>query len=369
MEMQRGHMSTSQAGHLVLEGLVKKFDEVTAVADVSLTVPEGELIALLGPSGCGKTTTLRMVAGFIQPTQGRILVDGKDITQLPPYKRGMGMVFQSYALFPHMDVYGNVVFGLQMAKVPKSEARERVMAALKRVRLDQYAKRRISELSGGQQQRVALARALVTEPTVLLLDEPLSNLDAKLRDEMRDEIRSIQQDIGITTLFVTHDQVEALTMSDRVVVLNEGAVEQIGTPERIYEHPGTRFVADFIGRANFFPASVEASDATESRLTFAGGTTTVPVPITGHKEVSVMVRPHRIQLDAAGEKFAGSVKSVTYLGDIIQYDIDLGGTSIAVEVSSKSGLGQRFSVGQGVSVSWQQDDAMVFDPNGSVISA
>lgn len=360
---------TKEAEHLVLTGLVKKYDAVTAVANMTLAVPEGELIALLGPSGCGKTTTLRMVAGFVEPTEGRILVDGNDITNQPPYKRAMGMVFQSYALFPHMDVYGNVVFGLQMAKVPKEEARNRVMAALKRVRLDSYAKRKISELSGGQQQRVALARALVTEPTVLLLDEPLSNLDAKLRDEMREEIRTIQQEIGITTLFVTHDQVEALTMSDRVVVMNEGAIEQIGTPEEIYEKPATKFVADFIGRANFFPAEVASTDSAGSQISFAGGTTSVATPLTGYSDVSVMIRPHRIQLEPASGGFVGTVNSVTYLGDIIQYDIDLGGTEIAVEITSQSAADQRFTVGDSVSVSWQPEDALIFDPNGTVISA
>lgn len=361
-------MSNAQSEHLVLEGLVKRYGDVTAVSEMSLSVPEGELIALLGPSGCGKTTTLRMVAGFVHPNAGRILVGGNDITQLPPYKRGMGMVFQSYALFPHMNVYENVVFGLQMSRVPKQEARERVMAALKRVKLDKYEKRRISELSGGQQQRVALARALVTEPTVLLLDEPLSNLDAKLRDEMRDEIRSIQQEIGITTIFVTHDQVEALTMSDRVVVMSDGAIEQIGTPEHIYERPATKFVADFIGRANFFPASVETSDDKESQLTFAGGTTTVPVALPIDQDVSVMVRPHRIKLEVDHGGVTGTVKSVTYLGDIIQYDVNLGGPTMVVEVSSQSGLDQRFGVGDRVSVSWQKEDALVFDTSGSVLS-
>lgn len=281
----------------------------------------------------------------------------------------MGMVFQSNALFPHMDVFGNVVFGLQMAKVPRAQARDRVIAALERVQLGQYANRRISELSGGQQQRVALARALVTEPSVLLLDEPLSNLDARLRVDMRDEIRTIQRDSGITTLFVTHDQGEALTLADRVVVMNEGVIQQIGTPESIYERPATRFVADFIGRANFLPASVEASDSKGSRLRITGVTITVPVGIPDQREVSVMVRPHRIRLEADGDGFVGNVESLSYLGDTIRYRVNLGDTRVDVEVSSQGGERNRFSVGDSVSVSWNQIDAIVFDSAGFVISS
>lgn len=361
-------MSKRPEEHLVLDNLVKNYDEVTAVSNMSLAVPEGELVALLGPSGCGKTTTLRMVAGFIQPTSGRICVDGVDITHRPPYKRGMGMVFQSYALFPHMDVFGNVVFGLQMAKVPKSVARERVMATLKRVRLEGYEKRRISELSGGQQQRVALARALVIEPTVMLLDEPLSNLDAKLRDEMREEIRRIQQEVNITTLFVTHDQVEALTMADRVVVMNQGRIEQIGTPEAIYEQPSSHFVADFIGRANFIPAKVEAQDPRHSKLSLAGGSITVPGSLPAGQDVSVMVRPHRLTIRSQGEGFPGRVSGITYLGDLIQYDVVLGQTHVTVEQSSESAATKRFRIGDDVVITWQTDDSLVFDQGGSRIS-
>lgn len=226
-----------------------------AVDDVNLDVVQGDLIALLGPSGCGKTTTLRMVAGLLEPTSGQIIVNGNDVVSTPVHKRGMGMVFQSYALFPHMTVEENVAFGLQMQKVSRSEIASRTAEALEMVQLAHLKGRRPAALSGGQQQRVALARALVIHPTLLLLDEPLSNLDAKLREAMRREIRAIQQQSGTTTLFVTHDQDEALDMADRIAILNNGAIEQYDRPTEVYEHPATRFVANFVGKANFLAVS------------------------------------------------------------------------------------------------------------------
>ena len=243
-------LSTDSKAHLRLDGLTKRYGDALAVASLDLAVPKGELVALLGPSGCGKTTTLRMVAGLITPSAGRIVVGGNDITAMPPYRRDMGLVFQSYALFPHMTVAKNVAFGLEMRNVPQSEISARVKEALAMVRLEALAERKPRELSGGQQQRVALARALVIRPSILLLDEPLSNLDAKLRDEMRNEIRDIQQSLGITAVFVTHDQVEALSMCDKVVVMKGGKLEQIGTPVEVYEHPASPFVASFVGRTN-----------------------------------------------------------------------------------------------------------------------
>jgi putative spermidine/putrescine transport system ATP-binding protein len=355
--------------HLTLENLTKTYGTVTAVDEVSLAVAEGEFLSLLGPSGCGKTTTLRMIAGFVAPTAGAIALDGQPITTLPPYRRGMGVVFQNYALFPHLNVFDNVVFGLQMARVPKAEATKRVERALALVRLDGYGKRRIRELSGGQQQRVALARALVIEPTVLLLDEPLSNLDAKLREELRREIREIQRELGITSLFVTHDQVEALTMSDRIAVLNAGRVEQVGTPEDVYERPASRFVADFIGRANFLPAEVVGSDGAASQLAIGNaGNALVPQRLPVGKPVNLMLRPHRIRLEHAdGEGFLrGRVAGITYLGDLIQYEVDLGGTRLTAEQAS-GGLGAvRFAAGDEVRVGWAPDDGMVFEAESSL---
>jgi putative spermidine/putrescine transport system ATP-binding protein len=305
-----------------------------------------------------------MIAGFVAPTAGRIALNGREIADVPPYRRGMGVVFQNYALFPHLNVAENVIFGLQMARVPKADAQRRVERALALVRLEGYGRRRIRELSGGQQQRVALARALVVEPTVLLLDEPLSNLDAKLREELRQEIRDIQQELGITTLFVTHDQVEALTMSDRIVVLNGGRIEQVGTPEEVYERPASRFVADFIGRANFLNGEVVASDDGASEVAFGdAGSVVVAKPLPSREKVTVMVRPHRMRLsppDGEGG-ILGSVEDVTYLGDLIQYQISAGGERLVVEQGSRGEGSQRFGVGRRVRVSWDPGAALVFD--------
>ncbi len=249
--------------YLTLKNITKVFPprgsagEVTAVHDVSLDIKKGELVTLLGPSGCGKTTTLRMIAGFEFPTSGRITLDGQEINSLPPHKREMSMVFQSYAIFPHLTVFENIAYGLNVQRLSKSVIKERVDKVLGLVHLEGYGDRAPTQLSGGQQQRVALARALIMEPKVLLMDEPLSNLDAKLREEMRTEIRRIQKEMNITSVYVTHDQIEAMTLSDRIVVMNQGIIEQIGTPVEIYRFPNSRFVADFIGRANFVPGEVQ----------------------------------------------------------------------------------------------------------------
>ncbi|WP_153461821.1 ABC transporter ATP-binding protein [Sediminibacillus terrae] len=235
-----------------LSTITKRFGNVTAVKELDLKIKEGEFFTFLGPSGCGKTTTLRMIAGFYYPTEGKVKFNEKDMTTVPPEKRNTGMVFQNYALFPHMTVYENVAFGLKVRKTDKKETRSRVEDVLNKVRLGQYIDRQVSQLSGGQQQRVALARALVIEPDILLLDEPLSNLDARLRDEMRNEILRLQREYGITTIYVTHDQVEALTMSDRIAVFNFGECQQVGTPSEIYNKPVNDFVAAFIGETNLF---------------------------------------------------------------------------------------------------------------------
>ncbi|MCP3740343.1 ABC transporter ATP-binding protein [Rossellomorea sp. BNER] len=246
-----------------LEGIKKSFGEVVAVDKLDLSIKEGEFFTFLGPSGCGKTTTLRMIAGFYYPTEGTVKFGEKDMTKVSPEKRNTGMVFQNYALFPHMTVYENVAFGLKVRKLTKQETQKRVQDVLKKVRLDQYSKRQVSQLSGGQQQRVALARALVIEPDILLLDEPLSNLDARLRDEMRAEILRLQRDYGITTIYVTHDQVEALTMSDRIAVFNFGVCHQIGSPKEIYNEPVNDFVASFIGEINLLNCELTNSKGHE----------------------------------------------------------------------------------------------------------
>lgn len=252
---------------LELKGLVKRYGDFTAVEDCSLSVEQGEFLCLLGPSGCGKTTTLQMVAGFTQPSVGRIVLDGKDITELKPNKRGLGVVFQSYALFPHMTVHDNVAFGLQMRKVPGPALERQVAETLDLVHLGAFAQRYPSELSGGQKQRVAMARALVIQPPVLLLDEPMGALDAKLREEMQIELRALQRRVGITTIMVTHDQAEAMTLADRVVLMNKGRIQQIARPVEMYEEPNGRFSSTFLGKANFFEGErVAAGIAVRGRI-------------------------------------------------------------------------------------------------------
>jgi len=324
---------------LVLEDVVKVFParggsgEVVAVDHVNIEIGQGELVTLLGPSGCGKTTTLRLVAGFEFPTQGTIALDGKVINDEPPHKRDMSMVFQSYAIFPHLSVYENMAYGLKVQRLPKSEVRERVAKAMALVELSGLENRAPNQLSGGQQQRVALARALVMEPKVLLMDEPLSNLDAKLREQMRTEIRRIQKRLGITSVYVTHDQVEAMTLSDRIVVMHEGKIEQIGPPTEIYRKPKTRFVADFIGRANFVEATVR--DARDGHLVVdaLGTTMTVASPSESFKEgqtAMLVVRPEMVEIDHPGAQVEGIVRIANYLGNVVEYDVEVGGQLLAL---------------------------------------
>jgi len=287
----------ASGGGLVLRGVGKTLGGRSIVDGLDLTVAKGELVCLLGPSGCGKTTTLRMVAGFVEPDQGEILIDGRPVTTLPPERRPTAMVFQNYALWPHMTVFGNVAFGLKLRKLPKNEVRDRVGAALELVGLSHHIDSRPAHISGGEQQRVALARALVLEPQVLLLDEPLSNLDAKLRVRVRDEIREIQQRIGITTVLVTHDQDEALSVADRIAVMNSGRIEQLDTPSGLYDEPRTRFVAGFVGTMNFLPGSA-ASD-TSVRI----GNVTVPcdqLPVSVDGPGVFGVRPENVVIGGVG---------------------------------------------------------------------
>lgn len=335
------------SGRIVLRNLVKEFngrDGLTrAVDDVNLETQPGEFLTLLGPSGCGKTTTLRMVAGFETPTSGEILLDGADMTRLTPDKRPMSMVFQSYALFPHLSVYDNVAYGLKLQKMSKAEMDQAVESALTSMDLVKLARRAPNQLSGGQQQRVALARAMVMRPKVLLFDEPLSNLDAKLRVQMRTEIRSLQQRLGITALYVTHDQDEAMSLSDRIVVMNKGRIEQIGTPDEIYRRPATVFVADFIGSANFLdPSHVDVVGDT-ARVDILGTQRELPAA-AGSAEASnhvVLVRPESVQVRKArdlveGEPVTGGrgrILRAVFYGSLVEYEVDTDAGTIIVVVS------------------------------------
>jgi spermidine/putrescine ABC transporter ATP-binding subunit len=281
-----------------LQKCTRDFGGVRAVDAMDLAILEGEFLSLLGPSGCGKTTTLNLVAGFVEPTAGRILIDGEDVTDLPAHRRGLGVVFQSYALFPHLSVFENVAFGLRERRVSAAEIERRVGEALTLVRLDRLGRQKPSELSGGMQQRVALARALVYRPRVLLLDEPLAALDKKLREEMRDELRAIQRSVGITTVFVTHDQAEALGLSDRIAVMSGGRIEQLGTPRDVYERPATRFVADFIGASTILRGRAVGADlvALSPELTVKVSATEA---LAAGRDVELAIRPERVQLAPA----------------------------------------------------------------------
>jgi spermidine/putrescine transport system ATP-binding protein len=315
-------------GEVTLVDLVKRFSEVTAVDGISMEMPAGEFFSMLGPSGCGKTTTLRMIAGFEQPTSGRILLDGEDMAFTPPHRRNVNTVFQNYALFPHLNVFDNVAFGLRRAKRPKAEIRRRVGEALELVQLTGMEKRRPAQMSGGQQQRVALARALVLQPAVLLLDEPLGALDAKLRKALQIELKALQEQVGITFIYVTHDQEEALTMSDRIAVMSNGRVEQVGPPQDVYEEPTTTFVADFLGVSNLM--TVTAHGASNGRCRLALGDFELyaangDASTTG--ETRMVIRPERVRLEAHGStgenRMPGMVERVVYLGNANQIIVGL----------------------------------------------
>jgi spermidine/putrescine transport system ATP-binding protein len=345
-----------------LRNVSKRFDALLAVDDLSLHLGGGEFFTLLGPSGCGKTTTLRMIAGFERPTSGEIRIEGDDVAQLPPHRRPTNTVFQSYALFPHLSVEDNVGFGLKRKKVAKEEIRQRVGAELERVGLAAEAKRRPSQLSGGMQQRVALARALVNLPKVLLLDEPLGALDLKLRKGLQVELKRIQRDVGITFVYVTHDQEEALTMSDRIAVMNRGRVEQCAVPEEVYEGPATTFVAGFIGVSNLMPATVTGSG--EIRLDQGQ---TIAAPTNGFsigERCHAVVRPEKLRVElpgetpSAGPRVEGIVESSLYLGTATQIAVDLGeGVRMTVLVPNADESERQRLPGGGarVALSWEPE--------------
>ncbi|MBN1921327.1 MAG: ABC transporter ATP-binding protein [Anaerolineae bacterium] len=349
--------------YLTLENIVKVFpprggsSEVIAVNGVSIAIEKGELVTLLGPSGCGKTTTLRLIAGFEFPTSGSIRLDDQEINTLPPHKRNMSMVFQSYAIFPHLNLYENIAYGLNVKRVPGAQIKTRVAQVMELVQLTGLEARAPNQLSGGQQQRVALARALVMEPKVLLMDEPLSNLDAKLREQMRTEIRHIQQRLGITSVYVTHDQIEAMTLSDRVVVMNQGIIEQIGPPMEVYLRPRTRFVADFIGRANFVAGQVAGSDPGILHVDALGAgfhlTGVTDTPAVG-AEVTMIVRPEMIRVRQTGGHLRGIVRRAAYLGDSIDYDVEVNGQLLTAVETDPSHL-RLYPEGNEVSLTFSED--------------
>ena len=324
---------------LELRGVGKRYGQTEAVIDFNLTVADGEFVTLLGPSGCGKTTTLRMVAGFIQPTTGEILLDERAIstagtrTHLPPEQRNMGMVFQSYAVWPHKNVFENIAYPLRLRRVNREAIRQRVSSVLEMVNLDGLGERYPNQLSGGQQQRVALARALVMEPGLLLLDEPLSNLDAKLRERMRFEIVEIQRRLKITVLYVTHDQAEAMAMSDRIVVMRDGRIQQVGASQTVYTQPANAFVADFVGTANILPVTITRSDEhAVTAVTLGDSTTSFPLHgmvqhhVTVGQDVQLVIRPEHVELHTTydGSGLQGVVTSRLFLGDHIDYQVAVG---------------------------------------------
>ena len=372
---------------LDIQGVTRRFGDFTAVDNVSLAVEPGEFFTLLGPSGCGKTTLLRMIAGFDLPDAGRILLNGKDLADTPPELRPVRTVFQSYALFPHMTVEGNVAFPLQMARVPAGERKARIEGALEDVRLLGFNKRFPHELSGGQKQRVAIARALVTHPTMLLLDEPLAALDAKLREELSIELINLQKEVGIAFVYVTHDQTEALALSHRIAVMNRGRIEQLDEPSKIYGFPRTRFVADFIGHCNLFSGPVRASDGSAAVVDVEG---LGPVRVATQASVpqdargTVALRPEKIRIAASAPSgnndphaalppagaqlaarggpsplvpdnhFRGTVNDLLYMGDVTVYRVGTSGGAIveALLANSQSGRAKFFEVGDAVEVSW-----------------
>jgi spermidine/putrescine transport system ATP-binding protein len=346
-----------EGGRVRLEGLVKRFGDFEAVRGIDLDIPPGEFFSLLGPSGCGKTTTLRMIAGFERPTGGRILLDGNDVSDTPPDKRNVNTVFQSYALFSHLTVAENVAFGLRFKKLSSEEARAKVNQALSLVRLEGFRDRKPHQLSGGQQQRVALARALILNPSVLLLDEPLGALDAKLRKALQIELKALQEKVGITFLYVTHDQEEALTMADRIAVMNEGRIEQCGSPREVYEEPASAYVADFLGVSNLLDAEAVGREPDGRCRLRIGGLELLASKghVAASGPVKVVVRPERVRVEAGGgatgeNRLPGRIERVVYAGAISQLVVDLTLGAAIQCMLANDGADLPFSRGAPVSV-------------------
>jgi spermidine/putrescine transport system ATP-binding protein len=355
-----------------LERVSKLFGDAPAVDDLSLDIEEGEFFSMLGPSGCGKTTTLRMIGGFEEPSLGTVYLGGRDVTDLPPYKRDVNTVFQSYALFPHLDVFENVAFGLRRKKVAKADIEARVREAMQLVDLEGFGSRKPREMSGGQQQRVALARALVNRPKVLLLDEPLGALDLKLRKQMQLELKTIQQEVGITFIYVTHDQEEAMTMSDRLAVMRRGKIEQLGEPETVYESPATEFVAGFLGASNLLDGELAGGDGMMNVRLSGGELVTIPaerIPREVDKSVKVGVRPEKISIGSADQDAPAGTNSVTgllrmstYIGVSHQYKIEMPGAHELTVYVQNLGAGPPPAPGEKVRLSWLPEHTFAVEP-------
>ena len=362
-------MSVDTGIAISLEGVGKRFGDVVAVRETNLDIRDGEFFSMLGPSGCGKTTTLRMIAGFEVPDQGRVLLRGADVTNVPPNRRNVNTVFQHYALFPHMSVVDNVSFGLELKRVPRGERRDRVREMLKVVQLEGMEKRKPQQLSGGQQQRVALARALVNRPAALLLDEPLGALDVKLRKQMQLELKRIQAELGTTFVYVTHDQEEALTMSDRIAVMNGGDIEQVGDPKEIYEHPLTPFVADFVGSLNAFDLRVdEIADGLAVMRVSERERLVVPVQAGTRSgdQLRVAVRPERVRIEPTngrapegGSTLEGTVAELVYLGGLTQFHVDTSGAGRIVSHRMDDAAAALLEPGKRVTLTWPAEHAYV----------
>jgi spermidine/putrescine transport system ATP-binding protein len=350
-------------GEVTLVDLVKRFGDVAAVAGINVDMPSGEFFSMLGPSGCGKTTTLRMIAGFEQPTEGKILLDGEDMAYTPPHKRNVNTVFQNYALFPHLSVRDNVGFGLRMAHVSRREAMPRIDEALVLVGLTELAERLPAELSGGQQQRVAVARALVNQPAVLLLDEPLGALDLKLRKRLQIELSQIHREVGTTFVFVTHDQEEAMAMADRIGVMNEGRLEQVGSPEEIYRRPATRFVADFIGESNFLEVRRTTDGSVVAR---DGSPVACPSPVGDWQRATLMVRPECVRVIAGNGHPAGLVGTVvgsSFLGSFSRVAVQCEALDAPIMAALQTDAAAPLQSSATATVSWSPQDAVVLDPH------